>query len=371
MKSSSTEGSPSHLSYLDGWRGIAIILVLLHHFAGLEAGDIGVQVFFVLSGKLMSQVLFVDRTPLGVFYRRRVARVFPLFYLYLSVFALASLMLSPERPLGELIYTATFFRTYLPGQSIWDLVLPTGHLWSLNIEEHSYVLLSLVALVMTRLGPGTARIALPVVTSGCLVAYAYYSARPPSLLASPAMLRSECAAFALMLSASLHLWLRRPSLLQFWLALIAVLTLFALHVFGTRAHNVVKLVLLPGALALLINVVGAGPKFVHVGLSAQWLRWFGVVSFSLYIWQQLFLWLSMRDHMSQAQGAVMAIGAGSLSYYYFEAPLRSLIRNGVQTTRQPMSSAKVQVVSSEMPLVSPDTLGAIHVALPGASMPTR
>lgn len=330
----------THLPYLDGWRGVAILLVLMHHFAGFDAGQTGVQVFFVLSGKLMSQVLFVDRIPLNVFYRRRVARVFPVFYLYIAFVGVAAWIEAPSRPPTELIYTATFLRTYLPGSSIWDLVLPTGHIWSLNVEEHSYVVLSLVALVAVRRGPRTAQIALPLLTLGCLAAYAYYSHRPPPPSASPAMLRTECAAFALLLSAALHLRIRHPSHKQFWLALSLVVPLFSLHIYGAWADNPIKLVLLPAALALLINTLSAAPKIFLSWLSAPWLRWFGVVSFSLYVWQQAFLWLSMRGHLSQAQGCLLAIAVGSLSYYYFEAPMRSLIRNA--SSRAPLSAPSAE-----------------------------
>jgi len=340
---SSVTKRPNYIPYLDGWRGIAILLVLLHHFAGFEAGNLGVQVFFVLSGKLMSQVLFVDRTPLGVFYRRRVARVFPLFYLYLAVVAAGFIVFMPGQPLDELVYTTTFLRTYLPGQQIWDLALPTGHVWSLNVEEHSYVVLSAIALLVARRGVGVAKVATLLLTVGCVAAYDFYSKHPPSPLASPAMLRTECAAFALMLSASLHLWIRRPSVLQFWCALTAVAALFVAHLLGTRVDNPIKLLLLPAALAVLINVLSAAPRAFLDVLSAPWLRWFGVISFSLYMWNTLFLWLSMRDVMSQAQGAVLSIAVGALSYYYFEAPMRSLIRNGF-VARRPATVFKDSVV---------------------------
>ena len=68
----------SYLPYIDGLRGIAIIGVLVEHFNGFEAihglGGFGVSVFFVLSGFLMSRILFIKKVPLNIFYRRRFAR---------------------------------------------------------------------------------------------------------------------------------------------------------------------------------------------------------------------------------------------------------------------------------------------------------
>src|SRR5690348_911910 len=66
------------LSYLDGWRGFSILMVLLAHFVMHEdVGFIGVQMFFALSGRLMADILFAERFPLKEFYKRRFARIYP------------------------------------------------------------------------------------------------------------------------------------------------------------------------------------------------------------------------------------------------------------------------------------------------------
>jgi Acyltransferase family len=68
------------IGYLDGWRGIAIVLVLLGHFAPVDAanlGTLGVDFFFVLSGRLMAEILFIKRVSLPAFYLRRFSRVYP------------------------------------------------------------------------------------------------------------------------------------------------------------------------------------------------------------------------------------------------------------------------------------------------------
>ena len=73
------------VDYLDGWRGMAIALVLQGHFfplSGFESGYLGVDIFFCLSGLLMSRILFVQRVPLATFYKRRISRIFPVFLLF-------------------------------------------------------------------------------------------------------------------------------------------------------------------------------------------------------------------------------------------------------------------------------------------------
>jgi len=81
-------------AYLDGWRGVSILLVLIGHFTGLPAirwGQLGVELFFALSGRLMAQILFVDGFPLRPFFARRFSRVWPgLLVLVLVLMALSS-----------------------------------------------------------------------------------------------------------------------------------------------------------------------------------------------------------------------------------------------------------------------------------------
>src|ERR1044071_1561851 len=75
-----TGATLQHLDYLDGWRGLAITFLLIGHFfrvPGMGFAVMGVALFFVLSGYLMGQLLFIKNTALDVFYRRRIARIIP------------------------------------------------------------------------------------------------------------------------------------------------------------------------------------------------------------------------------------------------------------------------------------------------------
>src|SRR6476661_8612041 len=78
-----------HVAWLDGWRGVCILLVLVGHFvAPLEfAGNVGVEFFFALSGRLMAEILIERRQPVGLFVRRRIARVAPATFVYVAVCA--------------------------------------------------------------------------------------------------------------------------------------------------------------------------------------------------------------------------------------------------------------------------------------------
>ena len=84
--SSAASGSPAeHSILLDNWRGWAIIFVIAGHFwhvPAIDAGRVGVELFFVLSGRLMADLLFVRRTPIPTFFQRRFTRVLPLSILF-------------------------------------------------------------------------------------------------------------------------------------------------------------------------------------------------------------------------------------------------------------------------------------------------
>jgi hypothetical protein len=89
-----------HVDYLDGWRGGAILLLLVGHFAALPTisghsfytGRLGVECFFVLSGRLMAEILFLRQIPIGIFYWRRISRIFPALWLFLGALTFATVL---------------------------------------------------------------------------------------------------------------------------------------------------------------------------------------------------------------------------------------------------------------------------------------
>ncbi len=331
-----------HYPYLDGWRGIAISLVLLEHFASVPAvGRVGVDTFFALSGLLMSKVLFEDAVPLGTFYRNRVARIFPVFYLYLLVLALGAWAWLPSVDWASLAGSALYMRTYWPAHHMWTDVLPIGNLWSLNVEEHSYVLLSLLSLLALAKHERAARWLLTAVPVLCLGAYAVYRLVPDAPDATPHDLRTECAALPLMLSAALFLW-RRALRLRFSassavLVLLATVTAVLVDVLVPMPHfgNLFKHVLVPILLALSVNLLSDAPPAVQRALSNPLLTWLGVCSFSIYIWHYPFFHLADRWHMGHLAGLTAALAISAASFYLYEQPMRQWIRR-MGTTRRPV-----------------------------------
>lgn len=158
MSNIKTPAIRQHYPALDGLRGIAILLVILYHnFNFIEYfnyGWLGVDLFFVLSGFLITDILL--HTVHGEnyfknFYARRVLRIFPLYYLSLILFILI-LPAIPGFPLNMQYYQEHqfWFWTYLQN---WTLVFSQdgdttalGHFWSLAVEEQYYLLWPLLIL---------------------------------------------------------------------------------------------------------------------------------------------------------------------------------------------------------------------------------
>jgi peptidoglycan/LPS O-acetylase OafA/YrhL len=142
-----------HVRALDGVRGVAILLVILFHYGYLGCGWIGVQLFFVLSGYLITSILLKDRNAslgnyLKRFYWRRSLRIFPLYYLYLLVILVAYLVLKVPPAFADqwpYLFTYTYnVRHILPNYDGSPLLI---HLWSLSVEEQFYLIWPLLVFV--------------------------------------------------------------------------------------------------------------------------------------------------------------------------------------------------------------------------------
>jgi peptidoglycan/LPS O-acetylase OafA/YrhL len=329
--------STRHWPQLDGWRGMAILLVLAAHFGGLRPlGLLGVQAFFALSGLLMARLLFEQRMPLGTFYRRRIARILPAFLLFLGAMAALNWVHQvPGTPPGSLAWSLVFLRTYLPGSDIWADPL-VGHLWSLNVEEHAYVAMSLLALAFAA-RPRAAALSLGACAMACLAAFALYRAYPQwaAAGASAPYLRTEVAAFAICTSAALRVALgrlQRPIGSAAFVAALCLLLVAVLALEWDWEHggNLLRYFAVPFLLGLLVNLVVLEPAsaaMLNRALAQPVLRWFGLVSYSLYLWHYP-IWRFTADVASPCvalSAALTSVALAALSYYVLERPARRWI----------------------------------------------
>jgi peptidoglycan/LPS O-acetylase OafA/YrhL len=156
---------PRHLPSLDGLRAIAVSLVLWQHVrlssAGyplwleqarwlVNPGNLGVELFFALSGFLITRILLAEHAaghPVRWFVLRRMLRIFPIYYLLLLVMA-------AWRPASELGWCALYLSNFVDVFAPTAGAKPLGHTWTLCVEEHFYLLWPLAIALG---GPARAR----------------------------------------------------------------------------------------------------------------------------------------------------------------------------------------------------------------------
>ena len=146
----------------DGLRGVAIVLVLLSHahVPMFDGAFLGVDLFFVLSGFLITSLLLQEFTANGRldywrFYRRRFFRLMPALLLFLAVYCLVAPLLWPD--LDDIYQDALVSALYLAdyGIAFFDSPDTLLHMWSLSVEEHFYLLWPpLLVLLLRRAQPG-------------------------------------------------------------------------------------------------------------------------------------------------------------------------------------------------------------------------
>lgn len=314
-----------HLDYLDGWRGLAIVCLLTGHFfpvPGINFGAVGVNLFFVLSGLLMTQLLFVADVPLPIFYQRRLARILPAFFAMLTVVTLLWAAGGRRIEWAEVAAAAFFVNNYtVHGPA----TMPFGHVWSLSVEEHAYVLLSLAALLVrrTRLLPAIPIMACCAVFIGCGFWYASRAIGPA--LEFGAWLHTEVAAYGIFVSGALLLLLRQRRLPALSWPLIPLMLAAGIALHWWSVPLPVRTFVGVGLFALAINLLPAAPAAVKAVLSAPVLRKLGTWSFSIYLWQQPYYLATHHGVLPPALALALAVVTGILSFYFIEQPLRAYL----------------------------------------------
>lgn len=356
------------LLYLDGWRGVAILAVLVGHFTRFSsAGGTGVEIFFVLSGRLMAQILFVDRYPLPIFFQRRLSRVVPA----LAVLVVAMLSLSAvssrlfDGPsyatitdaLTALTFTSNYASALFGTRSILE------HTWSLAVEEHSYILLALVAVLVSRRSSSAARLLLPVallcMANGLWLAFHFHGRE----LDHEVYWRTDVRAASVFLSAAIYLLVRGRTM-PTYLGPLA----FGVGLILTPAPAEIKYTLGTLCFALAVNALEAAPPMILKALSWKPLVGVGLISYSLYLWQQPFYAFKAQLHTPVA--LVLALVAAAGSYFIVERPARRYLNDRASRWLDPGKRRQVRSDSPTLPHQDTPSTGSAAqaaVALPGAA----
>jgi peptidoglycan/LPS O-acetylase OafA/YrhL len=326
-------------------RAIAVLSVVIFHVfpEWLSGGYVGVDIFFVISGFLISNVIIGnlqrDNFSFIDFYSRRIRRIFPALIIVLLtsiIFGWFALLASEYKQLGKhIVGGASFASNFLfwreAGYFDNDAVTkPLLHLWSLGIEEQFYILWPLLLwlawkkfnLLVAIVTVAIISFALNINTSSNDAVAAFYS---------PQTRFWELLTGAILAQLSLQTKKRATAdvaLCNIQALLGAVLIVIGLTIINKSRHFPGWWVLLPTSGAALIIASGAQAWLNRVVLSNGVMVWFGLISYPLYLWH----W-PLLSFIRIMQGAVpswetrvavvlLSIALAWLTYRWVESPIR-------------------------------------------------
>jgi peptidoglycan/LPS O-acetylase OafA/YrhL len=296
------EVAKSGLKYradIDGLRAVAVLSVLAFHIGliGFKGGFVGVDVFFVISGYLISSIIFAEisasRFTIGGFYERRIRRIFPALVAMLGVATVAAVAyLLP----GELIDYAksmlaatgsasNFYFWAHSGYFSSPTSKPLLHTWSLAVEEQFYILFPLFLLLIRRFFPQRLKTAAIVLFVLSLVASGIVVSRNQDT----AFYMPYTRAWELLLGTLLSLSIF-PRLRSSWLRNLATLGGMGMILWSVLFYSQETLFPGPSALlpcvgtGLIVWAGEAGGSLVGSVLSWRPVVFVGLISYSLYLW---------------------------------------------------------------------------------------
>lgn len=358
METSTSRSIPS----LDGLRAGSIALVIISHslaylhgeadrFPSLqlsELGQSGVDVFFVISGFLITYLLLKEYDGTGAirlrnFYFRRFFRIFPPFYVFLAVVGILWISGVIRQDVRSFVSAATYTWNYLPHAPSWLL----GHTWSLSLEEQFYVLWPpcLVLLGKRR----STYLALGVILLSPASRALSYVFAPSLRGAEGIMLHTRldtimfgCAMALLWKNARFTRWadkLLHPALFAFSVFYIVIFAPCLSARFEARYDWTIGYTLRGVVISIVLLYVVRKPiSFPGRVLNLGLIRHVGVISYSLYLWQQMFT--GPRAFLFPLN-VVAVFACAELSYLLVERPafrLRDLI--GERLTKDPAVSSR-------------------------------
>ena len=350
---------------LDGIRTLAVALVCLCHAVNhpgisfgilsgtwiepmsREGGRFGVLLFFVLSGYLITTLLIREqakkgRIAIGEFWYRRAFRILPVFVVYLAVVGLLTLSgtldITWKAFASAATYTWNYQFLYLDSSSIGSDWSVLGHIWSLSVEEQFYLFFPLLVAALMPRKAMVVCLFLIVLTPPLRVVQ--YFAFPAIRDYGPVMGHSLFGA-----SIAIGCWLAFAEHLKAattFRSLLATRSAFITALlYGLVVHPVMvnrfggawslpvgeTLASFSAASIIVYSIRHATTSWA--GRLFNWapVAWLGVISYSLYIWQQLFYHFDLPGYpgwLSRGAMTVCAILAATSSYYLLELPMLRL-----------------------------------------------
>lgn len=364
--------NPHHRQAIDGLRAIAVIPVILFHMdvLGFGGGFIGVDVFFVISGFLITGILLKSKNEpvwptIRKFYTRRARRILPALLMVLlasTLMALVVLDLAQQNSffdslVASLFMVSNFYFEETTGYFSDDSALsPLLHTWSLAVEEQFYLAFPFVLLLAMKRKSSFA----PLVIAGLAIASLAYAQLVAGLDGSPGYFSTFSRAWELLLGSLAALfvarknnWLTKTKFGNLASGIGLALVLGSMVGLDQTFPYPSAFTLLPVVGTALILVFTTDSNVVGQLLSNKLLVFIGLISYSAYLWHQPVLVFVNHffGHANVAAAGVLVmmliLGLAYLSWKFVETPFRSNGPKQIQRVGLTLSSgfAAVAVIA--------------------------
>ncbi len=344
----------SYRSELDGLRCLGVALVLISHLplitdaplwnllkelaGALRAGYLGVDIFFVLSGFLITRILLSERTlprrwVIQTFFIKRALRIFPIFYLTV-VYCWLVVDLPDNEILANTLYVSNYYYSFVDDAS------PLRHTWSLAVEEQFYLFWPLVILLMplVRLNLVIILTAVGLVATSMILAYLLLPSETVKLIS---VRGTTFRILSLAAGALMALHLDRILLFRAWPLLILALLIFPALQAAIRTWNGVgtELILLPvfsaWSVSIFLSVLlcSRSNNLVSTIFKARLPVYIGKISYGIYLYHLVVLHqMNLRDGYREGGVALwevaiaigVTLGIAMLSFHLIESRLLRL-----------------------------------------------
>lgn len=357
MKQLPSQKGRRYMPGLDGLRALSVLAVIAYHLniKWAQGGLLGVGIFFVISGYLITDQIIIEwrkqhRFNLLRFWKRRVRRLIPAMLWMLLCVGIWLVLFDPERLqslqgafLSSIFYVnnwwlifhkVSYFESFGPAS-------PIGHMWSLSIEEQFYLiwpLLLIIGLKMVQRGSELFILILIVATLSVFsMAWMYEPGTDPSRV----YYGTETRAFGLLIGAALAIvwpsqWLRdkvpiRARLMLDLIGGFSLLILIILIGYSNKFDDFLYpggFVLLSVVTAILLAVLAHPASYIGKLMGCKPLHWIGVRSYSLYLWHFPVIILSNTSDVENSSvkhliiQLMVSFVLAAISYKYIEEPFR-------------------------------------------------
>lgn len=335
---------------LDGLRGVSIILVLISHFKFADGfpwqyrrvtdvGGVGVTVFFVISGFIITYILLNEYAQNGKinlfqFYIKRALRILPVFLLYTLFVIIWEIIQNKNTDNGDLLNVFTFTLNFAK-----DCRHAFGHLWTLCVEEQFYIIWPALLIIFRSKLKFTIGFLFFYSVFASLIEYKFPSLKmyflTPFFKFGGMMFSGAFAAVFLFENPSITEYkIFKSNLFQFF----AIVLFFGMiYVYNSRKFAIITLplggvMMLVCILYIILSNLKPNGTFMYTFLTNKIVQHIGVLSYSIYIWQQFFVNSEFGGFWHKwPQYIILIYLAAVASYYLWEKPFLNLKKKFITT----------------------------------------